>query len=68
MNTTISIPVELREQIKEFGHKGETYAEIIRRLYENAKENQLRTILMDETNTTPIKDAIREAEEEWPES
>jgi len=68
MNTTISIPKELRDEIKEFGQKGETYSEILQKLCENAKKQQLRDLLMDETNTTPIQDAISEAEKEWPES
>ena len=47
-NTTIAIPVDLREQIQEFGFKGEKYSEIILRLLKSAKERQLQDLLMDE--------------------
>ena len=66
MNTTISIPIELRDKIKEFGNKGEKYSEIIQKLYDNVKERQLQTLLMDETNTITIEQAIEEAKQKWP--
>jgi len=57
MNTTISISKETREKIKEFGQKGETYDDILERLYASAKERQLQDLLFDETNTLTIKQA-----------
>lgn len=65
--TTIAIPMILKEQIQEFGIKGETYSDIIVRLLKSAKERQLHDLLMNEDNTISIEEAIKEAEERWPE-
>ena len=35
-NTTISLPNELKNKIKEFGNKGETYSDIISKLLDSA--------------------------------
>ena len=67
MNTTISIPVELKEKIQEFGSKGEKYSDIILRLYKSAKDRQLNDILMDEKGTTTVKKALEKAKEKWQE-
>jgi predicted CopG family antitoxin len=65
-HTTIAIPKDLKEQMQEFGSKGETYSEIIARLIKSAKERQLHDILMDEEGFIPIEEAIKEAEKKWP--
>jgi hypothetical protein len=64
-NTTIAIPVELKEQIQEFGFKGEKYSEIILRLLKSAKERQLHDLLMDETDTISIDVALDKAKKRW---
>jgi len=65
MNTTISISQEMREQIKEFGTKGETYSDILERLLINAKERQLQELLMDENGAVTVKDALQMAKQRW---
>lgn len=65
MNTTIAISQTLRDEIKEFGHKGERYEEILQRLLESAKKRQLHDLLMDETGTIPIDEAIARAKKRW---
>jgi predicted CopG family antitoxin len=65
MNTTISIPVALRENLKEYGIKGETYSDIIQRLVENAKETQLQRLLMDDSNTIDAVTALKKAKKRW---
>jgi len=65
MNTTISISKEIREKIKEFGNKGDTYTEILARLYESAKQRQLQDLLMDESNCTTVEDALKRAKKQW---
>lgn len=65
--TTIAIPKPLKEDIQEFGHKGETYTEIIIRLLESAKERQLQDLLMSEEDCVTVREALKEAEEKWPE-
>jgi predicted CopG family antitoxin len=57
MNTTISISKEVRDKIKEFGHKGETYEVILERLYNSAKERQLQDLLMDDSDCITLKEA-----------
>jgi predicted CopG family antitoxin len=61
MHTTIAIDAELKEDLKRFGRKGESYAKILRRLLSEVKEHQIESLLMDETDTVPIEDAIEEA-------
>ena len=57
MNTTIAISQEIRDQIKEYGNKGETYDEILARILNSAKERQLQELLMDEKGTMTIAEA-----------
>ena len=65
MNTTIAVSREVRDQIKEFGNKGEKYDEILARLLNSAKERQLQELLMDEKGTTPIGAALGRARKRW---
>jgi len=65
MNTTISISTDIRDKIKEFGHKGETYEEIILKLLKSAKERQLQELLMDETGCIPVSEALKRAKKKW---
>ena len=57
-NTTIAVSREVKEQIMEFGNKGETYSEIIKRLIGSAKKRQLHDLLMNEKGTISIEEAI----------
>lgn len=57
MNTTIAVSAEIKDQLKEFGSKGDTYEDIISRLLQSAKERQIRDLLMDESNTITLKEA-----------
>jgi len=59
MNTRIQISRELKEKIKEFGSKGDTYNEIIEKLYKSAKDRMIQDILMDETNCITIEEALK---------
>ena len=65
MNTTIAISLSIRDQIKEFGNKGETYDEILARLLNSAKERQLQELLMDSTNCISIDEAIQRSKKKW---
>ncbi|MBS3108220.1 hypothetical protein J4468_04915 [Candidatus Woesearchaeota archaeon] len=68
MNTTISISKDLRDNLIEFGSKGETYDQILRRILDNAKERQLQELLMDEKDCVPIEDALKRAKARWQKS
>jgi len=45
MNTTIQISKETKELISSFGSKGDTYEDIIKRLYKLACENELKKFM-----------------------
>lgn len=65
MATTIAVSEDVRDQLKEFGSKGETYDKIISRLLSNAKERQMQELLMDERGTSDINDALKRAQKRW---
>lgn len=65
MNTTIAVSSQVRDQIKEYGHKGETYDEILERLLKSAKERQIQELLMDTSDSTTAKDALNKAKKKW---
>jgi len=63
--TTIALPNELKDQLQEFGSKGEKYSDIIGRLLKCAKERQLQEILLSEEDCIPIEDALKRARAKW---
>ncbi len=65
MNTTIQITTETKEQIQSFGTKGETYDDIIRKLYEIAVKQQLRDLLVSSEDDLPIEEALARAKNKW---
>ncbi|MBU2503705.1 MAG: hypothetical protein KJ879_01480 [Nanoarchaeota archaeon] len=65
-NTTISISKDLKERISTFGSKGESYSDIIERIYNAAVKTQIRELLMNEKNTISIREARRRANKKWP--
>ncbi len=67
-HTTIAITKELKEKIKEFGSKGETFEDILLRLYKSAVNRQLHDLLMSSENTITIEEALAEAKKKWPKS
>ncbi len=64
-NTTIAVSNEVKDKIKEFGNKGETYSEVINKLLESAKKRQLQDLLMNEENTVSIDEAISHSKKRW---
>ena len=65
--TTIQLSKETKEKISSFGIKGESYDEILKRIYSLAVKEQLRNFLMsDDEGFIPIEDAIKEADKKWP--
>lgn len=64
-DTTIAIKCDIKEKIKEFGNKGDTYSDIILRLLESAKERQLQDLLMNEDDTISIEEALANAKKQW---
>ena len=64
--TTIQLSKETKEKISSFGNKGESYDEIIRRIYNLAVKEHLRQFLMSSEGFIPIEEAIKEANKKWP--
>ena len=67
-HTTIAITKDLKEKIKEFGNKGETFDDILLKLYKSAVERQLNDILFNEAGFIPIEVGMDEAKKKWPKS
>lgn len=65
MHTTIAISQKVKEQIKEYGNKGETYDEILSRILDSARERKIRDILMDPKDCVPIEEALARAKKKW---
>lgn len=55
----------MKDKIREFGTKGDTYEDILRKLYESAKQRQLQDLLMNEENCIPIEEALSRAQKRW---
>ena len=64
--TTIQLSKEMKEKIASFGTKGESYEEILERIYSMATKEQLREFLMSQEGFVPIEEAITEADKKWP--
>lgn len=64
--TTIQLSKETKEKISTFGIKGESYDDILKRIYLLAVKEQLRNFLMSDEGFVPIEDAIKEADKKWP--
>ena len=63
--TTIQLSKETRDKICSFGVKGESYDEILKRIYSLAVKDQLREFLMSSDNCVPVKDALERAKKRW---
>ena len=63
--TTIALKKNIKEEMKQFGNKGESYSEIISKLIKSAKERQLSDLLMDEKDTISIDEALTNARKKW---
>jgi hypothetical protein len=64
--TTIQLNKETKDKISSFGVKGDSYDDILKRIYSLAVKEQLREFLMSDEGYIPIEEAIEEAEKLWP--
>ena len=64
--TTIALSKELKDKIGTFGNKGETFSDILLRLYNSAVERQFNDFFFNEKGFVPIEEAIAEARKRWP--
>jgi len=68
MNTTISISKDLKEKIRNLGRAGDSYDDILQRMYKAACENMLKAYLYDESDAINIDEAIADAKKKWSKS
>lgn len=64
MSSTIHVDDETKERLASFGKKGESYKDIINKLYDIAVEHQLREFLYSK-KAVPIDEAISRAKKKW---
>ena len=64
--TTIQLSKETKDKISSFGAKGESYDDIIRRIYSLAVKEQLKQFLLSSEGTISIEGARKELDKEWP--
>lgn len=65
MATTISISQEMKENLKNLGRAGDSYEDVIKRMYELTRKNILLSYLYDTSDSIRIEDAIVRAKEKW---
>ncbi len=68
MATTISISSDLKEKIRNLGRTGDSYEDVIRKMYEMTRRNLLMTYLYDLSDSVTIDEAIAEARKKWQKS
>ncbi len=66
--TTIQLSKETKEKICSFGVKGDSYEDIIKRIYFLAVKEQLREFLLSSEGTISIDEARKELNKKWPRS
>lgn len=57
--TIIQIKKETRDKIKSLGKMGETYDDVIQRMYEASVENMAGKTLLDVSDSTPIEEILK---------
>lgn len=66
--TTIQLSKETKKKISSFGVKGESYDEILKRIYSLAVKEQLKAFLLSSEGTISIEEARKELDKKWPRS
>ena len=68
MATTIAISNELKDKLRNLGKAGDSYEDVIRKMYEIAHKQLLLDYLYDESDSVSIDEAIALTKKKWPES
>jgi len=68
MVTTISLSEEMKEKLRNLGRAGDSYDDILRKMYEATKKHLLLQYLYDTSDCVSIDEAIAEARKRWPKS
>ena len=59
MATTISISTHLKDKLRNLGRTGDTYEDVIQRMYDLTKRNLLLQYLYDDSDSISVDDALR---------
>ena len=65
MATTISISSEMKERLRNLGRAGDSYEDIIRKMYDLTSKQILINYLYDTSDSVSIDEAIDEAKKKW---
>ncbi len=57
MATTISISLDMKEKLRNLGRAGDTYEDVLQKMYEITRKHLLQTYLYDTTNCLTIDEA-----------
>ncbi len=68
MATAVSISDWMKGKLKNLGRAGDSYEDVIRRMYEVTRKNLLMAYFYDEPDSLSIDEAVAEARKKWPES
>ena len=66
--STIQLSKETKNKICSFGIKGESYDDILKRIFSLAVKEQLKEFLMSDEGCISIEEARKELDEKWPRS
>ena len=66
--TTIQLSKETKNKISSFGVKGESYDNILKRIYSMAVKEQVREFLMSGDGFISLDEFEREVNKKWPKS
>ena len=66
MTTTIAISNEMREKIRNLGRAGDSYDDIVRKMYNFSRKHMIMNYLYDESDSVSIDVALKEAKKQWP--
>lgn len=64
--TTIQLSKETKDKISSFGVKGESYDDILKRIFSLAVKEQLKEFLMSDEGYISIEEARKELDKKWP--
>lgn len=65
MATTISISTEMKEKLKNLGRAGESYEDVIARMYTIASKQLLMSYLHDTSDSLTLEEARAEHKKRW---
>ena len=66
--STIQLSKETKKKISSFGVKGDSYDDILKRIYSLAVKEQLREFLMSSEDCISLDEFEKEVNKNWPKS